>query len=117
MSITALLLLFGPSVLFVGIWAALEVKQELALSFDWDDTELGVKTPTDLDFTYQKLSPDISFDTNGGVSISVVEPDAAQNLIKISPDIAFQNQGNGLEMSIVEPGAAQSFNKVSPDIT
>ena len=30
MSITALLFLFGPSVLFVGIWAALEVKQELA---------------------------------------------------------------------------------------
>jgi hypothetical protein len=93
-----------------------EVNQELSLSFDWDDASLGVKTPTDQDFTYQKLSPDISFDTSDGVQISVVEPNAAQNLIKISPDIGFQNEGNGLELSIVEPGAAQIYNKVSPDI-
>lgn len=93
-----------------------EVRQELSLDFDWDETQLGIKTPTDQDFTYQKLSPDISFQTENGISVSVVEPNTTENLIKISPDISFRNVGNGLELSIVEPNASQVFNKISPDI-
>lgn len=94
------------------------VSQELALSFDWDDTQLGVKTPTDLDFTYQKLSPDIDFrDDVNGVEISVVEPGDTPIYNKISPDIAFQNIGDGLELSLVEPGGTANYNKISPDIT
>jgi len=96
------------------------VEQELALDFNWDGTKLQIKNPAEATYAEaneQKLSPDISFNTDNGVEISVVEPGAAEDLIKISPDIAFQNDGNGLELSIVEPGIAQSFNKVSPDIT
>lgn len=92
-----------------------EVSQELGLSFDWDNTQLGVKTPTDQDFTYQKLSPDLSSDINGAIFIG--EPGQTENLLKLSPNIAFQNVGNGLEISIVEPEDTSLFRKISPDIT
>lgn len=94
-------------------------EEELALDFDWNETTLKIKNPSEETYNSaneQKLSPDIDFDTTNGVKVSIVEPGAAQDLVKISPDINFQNIGNGLELSIVEPGATVSYSKVSADI-
>ena len=90
--------------------------QELALDFNWDDTKLGVKNPTAQNFDYKKLSPDILFQRDNGLFLSIVEPDKEAVFEKISPDIQFKNEGNGLELSIHEPEGVTNFQKVSPDI-
>lgn len=64
---------------------------------------MQIKNPAEQNYDVsneQKLSPDITFDTDDGVFVSIVEPGTTENLIKISPDIYFQ----GTSIAIMEPG-------------